>query len=346
MNPFAAAAPANPFAAATPAAGAFGAAPAFGGAAAQPQAATQGWVAGAGQERFVVGSGHKGSVASLSWSPTVDNPQEALCAITDWDGDVTVLKLSFQQTAQGKFAVAGAAPACPNLSMQAGPMLCSAWTKDHKVALGGGDGQLRLWELAKGNGAESVTRVGTHDAGIKAILALDETAGWGATGLVTGSWDQSVALWDHRTGSGQPAARWRVGCKVFGLDGSAPYILVAGSERRILVYDIRKPGEPLDAPAGYSPCRTQTRAACFIPPAAQGGQPKGFAAGSVDGHVGACLYSPATPQPGGAPLQRVIPAAATPGAGVFPVNCVSMVPTNPGQEAKYLFAAAGDGRFA
>ena len=26
--------------------------------------------------------------------------QEALCAISDWDGDVTVLKLSFQQTPQ------------------------------------------------------------------------------------------------------------------------------------------------------------------------------------------------------------------------------------------------------
>ena len=77
--------------------------------------------------------------------------------------------------------------------------------------------------------------LGAHEAGIKAVLPLDGAAGWGASGFLTGSWDASVALWDPRAPAGQPAGRWRVGCRVFGLDGCAPYLLVAGSDRRILV---------------------------------------------------------------------------------------------------------------
>eukprot|EP00961_Rhodomonas_salina_P246980 3336909-Rhodomonas_salina.3 len=57
-------------------------------------------------------------------------------------------------------------------------------------------------------------------------------------GAMTGSWDKTVALWDFRQPTGKASGGWQNKGKVFSMDGVAPYVLVACSDRHMVLHPI------------------------------------------------------------------------------------------------------------
>ena len=303
--------------------GALGGGMGFGGPGA---AATAGWVAAPpGEERFVLSSGARGSISSLSWFAT-----QPWLAVTTWDGDVQLLEVQVQQAdvrAQKKASWPSPAPGQPAKQ----PLLCSACRDDtggQSVALGGGDGKLRVWNLQAG----AIQEWGAHQQSIKEVLALRTQDGWNGDGFATGSFDKTVALWT--TPGSQPAVKIPLLFKVFAMDGMAPYLLVAGSDRHVSLYDMRKCQTAVWAE--YSPLQWQTRCACLIPGKNSAQEPLGFALGGVDGSLGAVPFSNCSQ----ARRLCVTSPPSSPGASRCAVNAVRRLPELPGK----ILAGGGDGR--
>src|SRR4051794_16452915 len=62
--------------------------------------------------------------------------------------------------------------------------------------------------------------------------------------LVTGSWDKTLRYWDVRT-AGQPKATVQLPERCYSMDVKQNMIVVATAERFIVIYDFRKPQEPM-----------------------------------------------------------------------------------------------------
>ena len=235
------------------------------------------WVPDPTEERYVVSNGVRGSISSLAWFPT-----ELALALTTWDGEVQLLSVQQQQLQVMASYTTGAtlAPA----GQKAAPILCSV-CQGKSVALGSCDGKLRVWTADQGPSA--ITEWGTHAAPIKKVMALESPA-WPTSGYLTGSFDKTLALWPQPSPNGQPSAKMNVGFKVFDMDGIAPYVLIAGSDRHMALMDVRKGSQSVYA--GYSPLQWQTRCCVLV---AGGGtqEPKGYCVGGVDGSIGALLFS-------------------------------------------------------
>mmetsp|Transcript_1569 Transcript_1569/g.2511 ORF Transcript_1569/g.2511 Transcript_1569/m.2511 type:complete len:326 (+) Transcript_1569:91-1068(+) len=96
--------------------------------------------------------------------------------------------------------------------------------------------------------------------------------------LVTGSWDSTATVWDPRqTDSAHCTAVLNLPGKAYSLSLTSTRIVVATSERHIVVYDSRN----LSAPEQVreSPLRYQTRKVSCFP------NGEGFALGSIEGRV-------------------------------------------------------------
>jgi WD40 repeat protein len=229
------------------------------------------WVPDAGEERFVICHGLRGSVSSLSWFSA-----HPLVALTTWDGEIQVLKVQQQQLqvmANLHLSASAAPPGQP-----ASPLLSSA-CQGTTVAVGGCDGKLRVWNPEQGTTA--ITEWGAHADAIKKVMVLESSQGWPAAGFLTGSFDKTVALW---SAPGQPAAKIDARFKVYAMDGLVPYILLAGSDRNVSLRDLRKSGEAVYS--GFSPLQWQTRCACLIPGPNGSQQPYGYSIGGIDGTLG------------------------------------------------------------
>lgn len=189
------------------------------------------WVPDAGEERYVTGMGARGSISSLSWFAN------GFLALTTWDGEIQVLEINQQgrqvQAKQNTAATMAAA------GQQPPPILCSV-CQGVSVAVGMADNKLREWNVQ--GGSTAVRELGSHDALIKRVMFLDTS--WPTQGYLTGAFDQSVRLWGNQ-GSMSPAAKIALDFKVLALDGIAPYLLIAGSDRKVALYDLRKPTSPL-----------------------------------------------------------------------------------------------------
>jgi WD40 repeat protein len=183
-----------------------------------------GWVAvPQGEERFVLSNGARGSISSLSWFAT-----RPWLAVTTWDGEVQLLEVE-QKGADVRAQHKASGPAAAPVQQAKQPLLCSACTEAKEglsVALGGCDGKLRVWNLQ----GVSMQEWGAHEKPIKAVIALQQQDGWYGDGFVTGSFDKTVALWI--TPGAPPEVKIPLMSKVFAMDGVAPYLLVAGSDRQ------------------------------------------------------------------------------------------------------------------
>ena len=95
--------------------------------------------------------------------------------------------------------------------------------------------------------------------------------------LVTGSWDGFLNMWDIRMQGAKVQSLKQAG-KVFALDvGRANTVLVATSQRRLSLYDIRQMNTPTEE--RESPLKYQTRDAALFP------DDKGYCLTSTEGRV-------------------------------------------------------------
>ncbi|XP_074928589.1 mitotic checkpoint protein BUB3 isoform X1 [Chelonoidis abingdonii] len=96
---------------------------------------------------------------------------------------------------------------------------------------GGLDQQLKMHDL----NTDQENLVGTHDAPIRCVEYCPEV-----NVMVTGSWDQTVKLWDPRTPCN--AGTFSQPEKVYTLSVSGDRLIVGTAGRRVLVWDLRNMG--------------------------------------------------------------------------------------------------------
>ncbi|XP_023170843.1 mitotic checkpoint protein BUB3 [Drosophila hydei] len=114
--------------------------------------------------------------------------------------------------------------------VQDAPILDCAFMNIVHLVSGGLDNQLRMYDV----NTQAETLVGAHDDPIRCVEHAEYV-----NGILTGSWDKTVKLWDMRE------KRW-VGCfeqnngKVYSMSVIDEKIVVATSDRKVLIWDLRK----------------------------------------------------------------------------------------------------------
>lgn len=135
------------------------------------------------------------------------------------------------------------------------------------VVSGGLDNQLRLYDV----NTQAETLVGAHDEPIRCVEYADYV-----NGILTGSWDKNVKLWDMRE-------KRCVGCyeqnngKVYSMSVIDEKVVVATSDRKVLIWDLRK----LDSyiMKRESSLKYQTRCIRLFP------NKEGYVMSSIEGRV-------------------------------------------------------------
>jgi len=134
------------------------------------------------------------------------------------------------------------------------------------------DNAVRRLDIATG----AAQLVGSHDAAVRCIEWIAEK------GFVASSgWDKTLKVWDPRSGNGgAPVAVLDLPGKAYSMSASADRLVVATSERRVLVYNMRTLG-PGSEPEQIrdSPLKHQTRCLRCYPTGT------GFAISSIEGRV-------------------------------------------------------------
>ncbi|KZV81698.1 WD40 repeat-like protein, partial [Exidia glandulosa HHB12029] len=196
------------------------------------------------------------SISALAFCPTAD-----FLAAASWNGEVRIYEVAPDGQTKGKamYAHDGTAPA-----------LSVTYSKDgSKVFSGGADNVVRAYDLTSGQSAV----VAKHDGAVKAVKFFESPSA-GAI-LVTGSWDQTLKYWDLR--SPNPIASVQLAGKCYALDVVFPLMVVGSSERKLQVFNLNQPGQPVETLE--SPLKWQTRTISCFPSA------DGYAVGSVEGRV-------------------------------------------------------------
>lgn len=159
------------------------------------------------------------------------------------------------------------------------PILCAAYAgSSSRVAFGGCDNKGFVWDIASGQ----KTQFAAHDAPIKEVAWVPDQ-----NFLLTGSWDKTLRYWDVRAnkmaGSVQQPER------VYAMDCKAPLLVVGTAGRHVLIYDVRKPTQPVRTLP--SPLKYQTRCINIFP------DRTGMAIGSIEGRV--AIHHVEDPPPAG-----------------------------------------------
>ncbi|KHN76893.1 Mitotic checkpoint protein BUB3 [Toxocara canis] len=145
-------------------------------------------------------------------------------------------------------------------------VLAFTFFSKNELVSGGLDCLIKTYDLEMG--AECV--MGRHDAAVRCIEYCEDHSL-----VVSGGWDSAMKLWDVRSKGSAGFAN--NGDKVYAMDTVGNRVVVGTKERRIIVWDVRKLGEPEQV--RDSPLKYQTRAVkCF---------PMGdaFVVSSIEGRV-------------------------------------------------------------
>jgi cell cycle arrest protein BUB3 len=143
----------------------------------------------------------------------------------------------------------------------------------HTVS-GGLDQQVKFYDL----NTHSEQILGTHDDAVKCV----EFAGK-INGVVTGSWDRTIKLWDTREKECIGQYEQNKG-KVYSMSVNDEKIVVATSDRKVLVWDLRNMGQYVMR--RESSLKYQTRSIKCFP------NKEGYVMSSIEGRVAVEYFDP------------------------------------------------------
>lgn len=151
------------------------------------------------------------------------------------------------------------------------PILDCCLQYEASIYLGGLEGQVKQLDIATGRDA----LIGSHTGGVKCIEFLADK------GLIaTGSWDQSLRVWDPRLPNYQSCvATLSMPGKVYTMSTSMDRIVVGCSGRHVWVYELRRLESGQAEQHRESSLKYQTRCIACYPDG------QGYALGSVEGRV-------------------------------------------------------------
>lgn len=201
------------------------------------------------------------TVQSLAFSPEILHPKSFLLSAS-WDNEVRCWEVQPN----------GASSPVGMIKHEA-PVLDVAWSADGQTAFScGADKIAKMWALA-GN---QTTTVAAHEAPIRHIFFCKDM-GNGSPAVVTGSWDKTMKYWDVRTPTGTPMGGVQLSDRVYCMDVRAPLLVVGTADRKLRVYDIRKPQEVFHEKMAQ--LKYQFRCLATFP------DQTGYAVGSIEGRV-------------------------------------------------------------
>eukprot|EP00727_Mastigamoeba_balamuthi_P002483 m51a1_g12231 putative mitotic checkpoint protein BUB3 (333) ;mRNA; r:78625-79997 len=134
-----------------------------------------------------------------------------------------------------------------------------------RVASAGLDHGVKLYDVA----TSSETLLGSHAEAARRVVYTPENV------LVSGGWDSELKWWDPR--DNHCAGTSKLPAKVFSMSCCAGRVVAATSDRRVIVYDVRKTSEPEQN--RESSLKFQTRVIACYPDST------GFAIGSIEGRI-------------------------------------------------------------
>lgn len=148
---------------------------------------------------------------------------------------------------------------------------CTFLQDQSRVALAGLTKKVLLWDFQ----AQQEILLGQHEEAVRCVEFHPFSQQ-----VFSGSWDRSVRSWDPRQGS-EPTAALNMGVKTFALDVCDTKLVVAGSDRCIHIFDIRKFGDASGAliEKRESSLKREIRAVKI------GADQRSYASSSVEGRV-------------------------------------------------------------
>lgn len=180
-------------------------------------------------------------------------------AASSWNGSVRCWKVD---------ATRGLSQAI-SMTERGSPVLDCAWSRDgQSVFCAGVDKFVQQWDLATGN----CKVVAGHEGAVKHCFDVAEM-----NYLATASWDKTLRYWDIRAPTGRPVGSVNLPERAYAMDVKHPLMVVGLAERKVVVYDVRKPAEVFQEK--YSQLKYQTRCLATWPDS------MGYVMGGVDGKI-------------------------------------------------------------
>lgn len=197
-----------------------------------------------------------------------------LLAASGWDGTVRVWDVA------GAGAGAAVAPALVRVFAASCPALAVAWAADGSALLrGSADGGIARLDLRAGGGE---TAVGSHGGGVCTVHTTSAMPSL----VLSGSWDATLCSWDVRAGGGKPATACALGARVLCAALSWPHALVGVAQLgSVLLFDLRKPSEPLRTDALDARLRQPPRCVAIAPGVAGADGDFSYAVGTYEGRA-------------------------------------------------------------
>lgn len=154
------------------------------------------------------------------------------------------------------------------------PVLDCAFLDAMKTVSGGLDNIVKMYDL--NTHAENV--LGSHNAGVKCVESCKML-----NAILTGSWDKSVKLWDLREKECVGTYEQSNG-KVYSMSCIDEKLVVATSERKVLIWDLRNMVNYLER--RESSLKYQTRSVRCFP------NKEGYVMSSIEGRVAVEYFDP------------------------------------------------------
>lgn len=135
------------------------------------------------------------------------------------------------------------------------------------VVSGGLDNTLKHYDL----NTNTDTTIGTHNDAVKCVEHAPKI-----NGILTGSWDKTVKLWDTRD-KDCVGTYEQNNCKVYSMNAVDEKLVVATSDRKVLIWDLRQMDHYVSR--RESSLKYQTRCIRIFP------NKDGFVMSSIEGRV-------------------------------------------------------------
>ncbi|KAG8906635.1 hypothetical protein FRB99_006423 [Tulasnella sp. 403] len=206
------------------------------------------------------------SVSSVKFSPTDENH----ILVASWDAELRLYDVA-SNTAKSHFA-------------HKAPVLACCWSDSSHAFSGGLDTWVRAFDLT----TETVTVLGAHTAPISSIVCSSANS---ANTIYTGSWDQTIRVWDSRTPTSTPPA-YPLPERVYAMDCSDTTLAVAMAGRLVNIYDLRMMSPAKDAEVVEPTQRRESSLRFMTKTLACMADGKGFAISSVEGRVSVDYFDP------------------------------------------------------